>query len=167
VDNQISIFSGEPNLFGNVVPNTQPVQILKPLSKEEKAKALCKVYQQLIDLEKKREENPVTVKVDEKWTHTHHVNGTVIKTITKTYHYFSNFSEDEYQEEQTKLLSVLDQLGAEEFMMTLQDDVETLLSIMDLVLKWGDFVGVNANAYTAASEEMNQLQQEDSQAGFQ
>lgn len=144
----------------------QQAQPAKPLSKEERVQAICGIYQQLIDLEEQRDKDPLQLKVDQHWTYAHHVDGSVVTIITKSYRYISHFSPEDLQKQSEDLMKQLEELDPYAFMETLGEEPETLNQIMQLVSKWSELVQKNANAFEKVAEEQARLQAEDAKEGF-
>ena len=141
-------------------------ELPKPLSKNERIHAICKTYQQLIALEKRRNENPFRLKVESKWTYVHHVNGDVITIITKSYHYISDFPLEDYQEEFERLIKQLKELETYKFMELSNDDLETSNTILILISKWNKLVQQNGDKFNQVMEEQEKLEAEDAKQGF-
>jgi hypothetical protein len=107
------------------------------LSKTEKVEQICKIFQQLIDLESSRPTNPFKENIDEKYTYFHHRNGSVTTEIetTRTYEY-----DDSVDKQVEKLNSQLEQLDVYNFMGSLTDDVASLTRISNLCFQWSNMV---------------------------
>ncbi len=135
--------------------NTNP----KPLSKSEKGEAICQVYEKLIELAKHRQQSPVRLQTDEKWTYVHTTDGVVNTIKTKKYDYISAFSLEEYEQEENKLIKQLEDLDAYTFMATLieVEDSKPLNNIMNLCQEWSVLGQANSDQFNKVNEELEKL----------
>lgn len=117
------------NLDGSLGANSVNV-----LSKTEKIEQICKICEQLIKLETSYT-NPLTPHKEEKWTHFHHRNGTVVTEIETTTTYTYDDTADKQIEQ---LHAQLEELDVGNFMLTLTDDLGSLTRIMNLFMQVGN-----------------------------
>jgi hypothetical protein len=140
----------------------------KPLSKPETVEAICQVYEKLIELAKHRQQSPVRLQTDEKWTYVHTTEGGVTTIRTKKYDFISDFSLEEYEKEENKLIKQLADLDAYTYMASLIDaeDSVWLNKIMDLCQKWSELGQANSDRFNEVNEELEKLKLADQEEGF-
>jgi hypothetical protein len=142
--------------------NIQQIDSLKPLSKQDRVVAICHVYQQLIALENRRKDNPISLTVEQKLNYIRYTDGSITNiTMPKRYDYSTSFSIESYQEESKKLTKQLAELDTERFVESLGDDSEILDQIESLFSEWSELAQKNTESMNLLFKRCNELKTAD------
>jgi hypothetical protein len=133
-------------------------EAIQALSKTKRVESICKVYEQLIELEIRRYQNPLRVKSEERRVNACLFDGSIKPVLTKKHTLISDFSLQDYQQKLEDLTRQLQRLDAYHFMMSLSDDLKSLNKIRKLCQKWDKLRRLNTENFNQIAANVKQLQ---------
>lgn len=142
----------------SLVESAPWAEAIQTLSKTKRVEAICKVYGQLIELEIRRYQNPLSVKSEERRVNACLFDGSVKPVLTKKHTLVSDFSLEDYQQKLDNLTQELQRLDAYHFMMSLSDDLKSLNKIRKLCQKWDKLRRLNTENFNQIAANVKQLQ---------
>lgn len=155
VSNFPNISSFEPYAISLVNSDTTP---FPNLSETNRVEAICAAYNELIDLETERYNNPIHLKIDEKRIFDPHAKKPVKTALIRSYHYVSKFSLKDYQEKLDRITRQLEKLDAYKFMEAQENESKFLNQMKPLFLKWIALVEKNLSNFAHVQKKRTRLE---------